>query len=354
MTSAEATPTAAFQISVQPSGRAFSATAGEAILAAAIRSGVGLPYGCKDGACGSCKCKKISGIVQHTEHQSKALSADEEAAGLVLTCCAHALSDVVLESRQVTDESAFPIKKMPVRVASLVQQSHDVMQVRLQLPAADTFRYHAGQYIEFILRDGARRAYSMANAPHTQAQTPGLELHIRHMVGGKFTDHVFGAMKEKEILRVEGPFGSFFLREDSTKPIVLLASGTGFAPIKALIEHMQFKGITRPTLLYWGGRRPHDLYMHEWVQIQAASMPHLTYVPVVSDALPEDEWTGRGGFVHQAVLDDFADLSGYQVYACGTPVMVDAAKSTYCTQRGLPPDEFYADSFTSEADKHGA
>ena len=234
MTSAESV----FQITVQPSGRAFSANAGEAILAAAIRSGVGLPYGCKDGACGSCKCKKISGTVQHGAHQSKALSADEEAAGLVLTCCAQPLSDVVLESRQVTDESAYPIKKMPVRVASLEKKSHDVMQVRLQLPAADTFRYHAGQYIEFILRDGARRAYSMANAPHTQAEAPGVELHIRHMPGGKFTDHVFGVMKEKEILRVEGPFGSFYLRDDSAAPIVLLASGTGFAPIKALVEQM--------------------------------------------------------------------------------------------------------------------
>ena len=230
MTSAEAATPAAFQITVQPSGRAFSANAGEAILSAAIRSGVGLPYGCKDGACGSCKCKKISGAVHHGEHQSKALTADEEAAGLVLTCCAQPLTDVVLESRQVTDESAYPIKKMPVRVSTLEKKSHDVMQVRLQLPAADTFRYHAGQYIEFILRDGARRAYSMANAPHTQAEAPGVELHIRHMPGGKFTDHVFGAMKEKEILRVEGPFGSFFLREDSEKPMVFLASGTGFAP----------------------------------------------------------------------------------------------------------------------------
>ena len=169
MTSAEAATTAAFQITVQPSGRAFSATTGQTILGAAIQNGVGLPYGCKDGACGSCKCKKISGTVRHGEHQPKALSADEEAAGLVLTCCAEPLSDVVLESRQVTDESAYPIKKMPVRVSTLTKKSPDVMQVRLQLPAADTFRYHAGQYIEFILRDGARRAYSMANAPHTQA-----------------------------------------------------------------------------------------------------------------------------------------------------------------------------------------
>ena len=353
MTSAEAATPAAFQITVQPSGRAFSAQAGEAILAAAIRSGVGLPYGCKDGACGSCKCKKISGAVHHTEHQSKALTADEEAAGLVLTCCAQPLTDVVLESRQVTDESAYPIKKMPVRVSTLTKKSHDVMQVRLQLPAADTFRYHAGQYIEFILRDGARRAYSMANAPHTQAEAPGVELHIRHMPGGKFTDHVFGAMKEKEILRVEGPFGSFFLREDSSKPMVFLASGTGFAPIKALIEHMQFKGITRPTVVYWGGRRPGDLYLHDWMLARVAEMPHLTYVPVVSDAAAEDGWSGRTGFVHQAVMDDFADLAGHQVYACGAPIVVDSARAAYSAHRGLPPEEFYADSFTSEADKHG-
>lgn len=349
MTSAET----AFQITVQPSGRAFEAQAGETILSAAIRGGVGMPYGCKDGACGSCKCKKLSGSVVHGEHQQKALSTDEEEAGFVLTCCAQPLTDVVLESRQVTDESAYPIKKLPVRVAALTRASHDVMQVRLQLPAADTFRYHAGQYIEFILRDGARRAYSMANAPHTQEGAPGVELHIRHMPGGRFTDHVFNAMKEKEILRVEGPFGSFFLREDSDKPMVFLASGTGFAPIKALIEHMQHKGITRPATLYWGGRRPADLYMDGWIRERLAAPPNLRYVPVVSDALPEDGWAGRTGFVHQAVMEDIADLSGYQVYACGAPIVVDSARAAYSAERGLPPDEFYADAFTSEADKHG-
>ncbi|WP_311221387.1 MULTISPECIES: CDP-6-deoxy-delta-3,4-glucoseen reductase [unclassified Acidovorax] len=351
MASAE-TAEAAVQISVQPSGRTFAAQAGESILVAAIRNGVGLPYGCKDGACGSCKCKKLSGSVVHGEHQSKALSAAEQDAGYVLTCCAQPLTDVVLESRHVTDESAYPIKKLPVRVSTLTRASHDVMIVRLQLPAADTFRYHAGQYIEFILKDGARRAYSMATAPHSQAQAPGVELHIRHMPGGRFTDHVFTGMKEKEILRIEGPFGSFFLREDVDKPIVLLASGTGFAPVKALIEHMHFKGITRPTTLYWGGRRPGDLYMDGWLRERLADMPQLRYVPVVSHAQPEDAWTGRTGFVHQAVLDDFADLSSHQVYACGAPVVVESARAAYTAQRGLPPDDFFADAFTSEADKH--
>lgn len=342
-------PAGPFQITVQPSGRAFSATEGEAILAAAIRQGIGLPYGCKDGACGSCKCRKLEGTVVHGTHQTKALSAEEEASGLILTCCAVPQTDVVLESRQVTDESAFPVRKMPARVTSLEKVSHDVMIVKLQLPANDALRYHAGQYIEFILRDGARRSYSMANAPHNG---PGVELHIRHMAGGKFTGHVFTAMKEKEILRVEGPFGSFFLREDSDKPMVLLASGTGFAPIKALLEHMQVKGIRREAVLYWGGRRPGDLYMDAWVRERLAEMPNLKYVPVVSNALPEDDWTGRTGFVHKAVIEDFPDLSGHQVYACGAPVVVDSARAEYSAACGLPAEEFFADSFTSEADKH--
>ncbi len=348
-----------FHITVEPSGRSFEAEAGEAMLAAGIRQGIGLPYGCKDGACGSCKCKKISGTVKHGPHQEKALSAEEEAQGYVLTCCGVAQSDVVLESRQVTHAGAFPIRKMPARIAALEKKSHDVMSIRLQLPANDVMQYHAGQYVEFLLRDGARRSYSMANAPHLLIQQPTgggtgapiVELHVRHMPGGKFTDHVFGAMKEKEILRVEGPYGSFYLRDDSPKPMVLLASGTGFAPIKAIIEHMQFMGITREVTLYWGGRRPDDLYMDAWVKERLAEMPHLHYVPVVSDALPEDGWNGRTGFVHKAVLEDFPDLSGHQVYACGAPIVVDSARHDYTAQAGLPEEEFFADSFTSEADK---
>ena len=338
-----------FSVLVQPSGRAFSVEASETLLAGGIRQGVGLPYGCKDGACGSCKCKKVSGTVVHGNHQEKALSAAEEAAGMVLTCCATATSDLVLESRQVSLEGALPVRKMPARISSLVHTSPDVIQLQLQLPASESFQYRAGQYLDVLLRDGARRSYSMANAPHTG---PTLELHIRHMPGGRFTDLVFGSMKERDIVRIEGPMGSFFLREDSDKPVVLLASGTGFAPIKALIEHMQERQITRPATLFWGGRRPHDLYMDEWVRAQCAVMPHLSYMPVVSDALPEDNWQGRTGFVHQAVLEDIPDLSGYQVYACGAPVVVESAQRDFSDLAGLDEDEFFADSFTSEADKH--
>lgn len=343
-----ASTTSAFQVTVEPSHRTFAVADGETILAAGIRQAINLPYGCKDGACGSCKCKKISGSVTHGAHQSKALSDEEEAQGWVLTCCASAISDVVLESRQVTAEGAFAIKKMPTRISLMEKKSADVMRLVLQMPASEVFKYHAGQYIEFLLPAGLRRSYSMASAPHLIGQ--GLELHIRHMPGGQFSDQVFGTLKEKDILRIEGPYGSFYLREDSSKPIILLASGTGFAPIKALIEDLQFKGITRQVTLYWGGRRPADLYMSDWVLSKVNEMPNLRYVPVISDATPEDNWHGRTGFVHQAVLQDLPDLSPYQVYACGAPIVVDSAQRDYL-RAGLSNDDFFADAFTSEADK---
>ncbi len=344
-----------FAVSIQPSGRQFTMRRDDTVLSAALSEGIGLPYGCKDGACGSCKCKLLEGRVIHGAHQAKALSADEEAAGYLLTCCATPQTDLVIEARQVVGLGDHPIVKMPTRVTSLTRVAPDVMVLRLQLPANNSFGFKAGQYIEFILKDGQRRSYSMANAPHAvkAAGPDGIELHIRHMVGGLFTDQVFSTLKVKDILRVEGPFGTFFLREDSDKPIVLLGSGTGFAPLKAIIEHMRHAGIARPTTLYWGCRTRADLYMHEWAEQQATELPWLNYVPVLSEALPGDAWRGRAGFVHQAVLADVPDLSMHEVYACGAPIMVQSARADFTAQAGLPDEFFYADAFTSEADKHG-
>jgi CDP-4-dehydro-6-deoxyglucose reductase len=295
----------------------------------------------------------LEGRVIHGAHQQKALSHEEEAAGLILACQAAPQTDVVIEARTVPGAGEFAIRKMPSRVLSIEKPASDVAIVRLQLPANDLFQYRAGQYVEFILRDGARRSYSMANAPHTVVDKPQLELHIRHLPGGKFTDHVFGAMKEKEILRVEGPFGSFFLREDSDKPIVLLASGTGFAPIKAILEHMIWKGIERKAVLYWGCRTKADLYLHEWAEEATRRLPTLRYVPVLSEARPEDGWQGRTGLVHHAVMHDLPNLMEHQVYACGAPIMIESAQRDFVARCGLPDDEFYADAFTTEADKHG-
>ena len=343
-----------FTVTLHPAERAFEVARDETILSAAIRAGVGLPYGCRDGACGSCKSRLRDGRVIHGAHQPKALSDQEEADGLILTCCATPQTDCVVEARMVVGAGEYPISKMPGRVLSLERPAPDVAIVRIQLPATSPFRYRAGQYVEFILRDGARRSYSMANAPHNLGTPAAIELHLRHMPGGKFTDHVFGAMKEKDILRMEGPFGSFCLREESDKPIVLLASGTGFAPIKALIEQLHHLGSIRPVRLYWGARRKADIYLADWMATATALLPQLEFVPVLSEPAADDAWTGRTGFVHEAVMADLPDLSGHQVYACGAPVMVASAERDFVARCGLPDDEFYADSFTSEADKHGA
>jgi CDP-4-dehydro-6-deoxyglucose reductase len=336
-----------FQVLVNPSGRQFSCDAGESILAAAIRAGVGLPYGCKNGACGSCKGKLVSGQAELGTHQERALSAAERETGQTLFCCAMPQSDVVIEAREVLGVGDFPIKKLPSRVAKLDRLTDDVMVLSLQLPATERMQFKAGQYIEFLLKDGKRRAYSMATAPHSDEL---LALHIRHMPGGLFTDQVFGTLKEKDILRFEGPLGTFFLREDSEKPIIMLASGTGFAPIKAMIDHWAHQQSTRPITLYWGGRRPADLYMNALCEEWAKTLPNFRYIPVISDALPEDKWTGRTGFVHKAVMHDLQNLSDYQVYACGAPIMVESAQRDFVAECKLPTEEFFADSFTSEAD----
>ncbi len=224
-----------FQVTVSPSGRQFQCEADETVLAAALRSGIILPYGCKNGACGSCKGKLVSGKLTHGPHQQRALPEAEEALGMALFCCSKPESDLTIEAREIVADGDYPVKKMPSRIAKLEKLSEDVMLIALQLPANERLQYRAGQYIEFMLRDGKRRSYSMANAPHLDEQ---ITLHLRHMPGGLFTDQVFSTLKERDILRFEGPQGTFFLREDSDKPIILLASGTGFAPIKALVEQL--------------------------------------------------------------------------------------------------------------------
>jgi CDP-4-dehydro-6-deoxyglucose reductase len=340
-----------FKVTVFPSKHEFQVEEGQTVLDAAMAADIILPYSCRNGACSTCKGKVLAGTYEAGAAPGNILSPEDLEQGYTLFCQARPTSDLDIEAHEIRMASDIQIRKMPARVMGLDKAADDVMVVKLQLPAADPFRYYAGQYLEFIMRDGRRRSYSMA-CPPTQDNL--VELHIRHMPGGAFTDHVFGAgdtqMKLREIQRVEGPFGSFFLREDSDKPIVFLASGTGFAPIKAIIERMIASGSTRKSVLYWGGRRPADLYMSAMAEQWAETLPWFSFVPVISDALPEDGWTGRGGFVHQAVLQDFADMSGVQVYACGAPVMVESARRDFAGEAGLPEDEFYADAFTSEAD----
>ena len=336
------------QVQIRNTGHQFPAAADETILAAALNAGLLLPYGCRDGACGACKGQLIEGSVDYGHCTEKALPESEKANGAVLFCQARCRSDVVIEAREVRKAGDIQVKTLPARVHQLERLTDDVIVLRLKLPATERLQFLAGQYLDFLLRDGTRRSFSMANAPHDDEF---VQLHIRHVPGGSFTDHVFEKMKERDILRFEAPHGSFFLREESDKPIVFVASGTGFAPIKAIIEHAIKRDIRRPMTLYWGGRRPSDLYLHTLAAQWAAEHAHIRYVPVISNALAEDQWQGRSGFVHHAVMQDFPDLSGHQVYACGVPVMVDSAQKDFVAQCKLPEAEFFADSFTTAADK---
>ena len=337
-----------FKVIVEPAGYSFDVQPGQNLLDAAIDAEIILPYSCRGGGCSTCKAKVIEGDYEAGDAPQHILEQHELDEGFTLMCQVQPKSDMRIESAQARLATDIQIRKMPARVIEMERLTSDVMRLVLQLPPSQPFMYYAGQYIDFILRDNRRRSYSMANPPQENNQ---IELHIRHMPGGAFTDYVFGvtepALKERAMLRAEAPFGSFFLREDSDRPLVFLASGTGFAPIKAIIELMQQKNNQREVRLYWGGRRPQDIYMMELAQRWAQTLPNFTFIP---EAQAEDSWTGRTGFVHQAVMQDLPDLSGWEVYACGAPIMVESAQKDFVDQCGLAADMFYADAFTSEAD----
>jgi len=322
------------------------------VLEAAMRQGIGLPYGCRNGACGACKGVLRSGTLEYGEYQERALHDSEKAAGKALTCCTRPLGDLVFEVRELAGAKDLDIRTLPCRVEKVERPADDVAILYLKLPAGERLQFLAGQYIDMLVKDkdsGAtrRRSFSMANAPHDDRF---LELHVRKTPGGAFSRFVFDEMKERAILRFEGPLGTFYLRDDSDKPYIFVAGGTGFAPVKAQIEHLFHHGEDRPIVLYWGARSRKDLYLHDLPLAWARDHQAFSYIPVLSDALPEDAWQGRAGLVRQAVLDDFADLSGYQVYACGAPAMTDIARQTFVEQRGLPEDEFYCDAFTPSVD----
>jgi CDP-4-dehydro-6-deoxyglucose reductase, E3 len=326
-------------VTIQSSQHTFEVRPSQTILEAAIESGINLPYGCRTGSCGSCKGKVISGKVMHDDYQGNAMTDAELNAGSALFCCARPLEDLVIDVREPMEAGIKP-RILPARVSKKEMLAPDVVSLHLQLPSSERLQFLPGQYIEFMLRNGKRRAFSIANAPHADF---GIELHLRLVQGGEFTEYVFNELAEKAIMRIEAPFGSFHLREESNKPIIFAATGTGFAPIKGIIEHMLYNDIQRPMTLYWGGRKPVDLYMDDLCQRWAQHVPTFTYVPVLSK--PEADWDGRTGYVQQAVTEDRSDLSGYEAYVCGLPNMVNDAHKQFVAH-GLEEEAFFSDAFT--------
>jgi len=330
-----------YSVKIKPSGHQFMIDEGETVLDAGLRHGVSLPYGCRDGACGACLGKLKSGQVSYPDGPPIALGEEDEAQGMAIFCQAHAQSDLVIESDEVESSGDIEIKTLPCRISELKRLNHDVMLVMLKLPEAERMQFLAGQYIDFLLDDGRKRAFSLANAPH---EDKDLELHIRHVDNGRFTGQVFESLKVKDIMRIEGPYGQFFLREDSDRPIIFMAGGTGFAPIKGIIEHALAAEISQPIHIYWGARKLEDLYMHELAQQWADEHTQIEYHPVLSEVADDDGWSGQRGHVHEAILADFSDLSGYEIYASGPPAMVYAGRDAFVTQ-GMELAHYYSDAF---------
>ena len=330
-----------YHVTVQSSGHTFDVEENEFILEAALRQGIAFPYGCRSGSCGTCLGQVISGDIHYPEGLPLTVMEHEHEEGKAVFCVSVAKSDLVLDIKEVSSSTEIEIKLLPARVASLRKLADDVMEMSLTLPAKERLAFKAGQYIEFILRDRTRRAFSLANAP---SHDETLDLHIRHVPDGTFTGHVFNEMKEKAILRFEGPFGTFSIRENSNRPLILIAGGTGFAPIKSMVEQLLEEHDTRPIHLYWGARAKADLYRNDLPEKWAFQHEHIHYIPVLSEAKDSDKWQDREGFVHTAVVDDFPDLSGFDVYMAGPPPMIDAAKAAFIKQ-GLPDDQLFSDSF---------
>jgi CDP-4-dehydro-6-deoxyglucose reductase len=335
-----------YKIEIKPSGETFQVEGDENILDAALRQGYAFPYGCRGGACGACKGKVLEGEVDYGERQPMALSTYDKEQGQCLFCIAKPKQDMIIEMKTITSSKEIKAKTLPCRVAKMEKLADDVMRVYLKLPEVERAQFLAGQYLDILLKDGRRRSFSIANPPHDDEL---IELHIRLVEGGEYTKHVFEDMKEKDLLRIEVPLGNFYLREDSDKPIICMAGGTGFAPIKAIVEHAIAENTKRKIYVYWGVRDVSSLYLADLPQTWAEENPNIEFIPVLSEPAEGDNWQGRTGYVHQAIADDFDSLVGHEVYACGPPVMIDAAQPAFAA-KGLSDDDFYADAFNFAED----
>ena len=327
-----------FTVQVKPSGHQFTTRGGESILDAAERQGIQLPYGCRNGLCGSCSGTLLSGSLNYPEEvEEDELSAHDE--GYCLPCKAVATSDVVIHIKEVETEKQSEERTRPCKVDEMQQLSHDVMRVYLRLPDNQRLQFLAGQYIDFLMPDGRRRAFSMANAPHDDER---IELHIRYVEGGEFTEHVFDTMKPGDIHSIQAPLGGFYLRENSERPLIFMAGGTGFAPLKGILEHAQHIGTKRPIHFYWGVRSQRDLYLGELAAGWAAENDNIRFTAVLSE--PDADWKGAKGWVHEQVLADHPDMSGVDLYMSGPPPMIFAARDAF-KDAGLSEDHMYSDVF---------
>lgn len=330
-----------YTIHIEDRDIAFACGADESVLDGALAAGYEIPYSCRSGICGSCRGKIVGGTVSGGEGAG-VLADDERRDGHVLLCQAKPCSELAVAVRDIARRDPSASKTVAAKVYRTTRAAPDVTILQLRFPAGTRVRFKAGQYLHVHIGDGAIRHFSMANPPQLN---DGVELHIRHVPGGKFSNHVAHHLQAGHTVDVSLPFGDFYLRDDSDKPKILVAGGTGFAPIKSIVEDAIKRRLTRPMVVYWGARREEDLYLAELPRKWAEKYPWFSFVPVLSESGPENCWSGRAGRVHEAVMDDFPSLAGHEVYACGAPAMINAARQGFVGERGLDRDAFYCDAF---------
>lgn len=331
-----------FTVTIAGSGRQFTVRPGETVLGAALRQGVMLPYSCKNGTCGSCKGRLRAGSVHYPFHPPMALEDDEIASGHALLCQAAPSEDLTIEAREIAAVRDIQVRRFPARVIEKALLAPNVMQLRLRLPAAQRLQFLAGQYVDALLAGGKRRAFSIASAPSGEDV---IELHIRHIDGGDFTGWVFNDLEQRAILRLEGPLGTFFVRHDCPeRPMIMVGGGTGFAPLKSMIEDLLEHHDRRPIELYWGARTAPELYLDELPRRWAAEHDHIRYRRAISEPQVDSTPDAFHGLVHQAVLADHPDLSGFDVYMSGPPAMIEAGRRAFA-KAGLPEGRLFYDSF---------
>lgn len=334
-------PKKSWSLAVHPDERIISVRAGETILDAGLREGLSMPFECRNGGCGACKCTLLHGEISLLPYQESALTQAERAAGKTLLCCAQALSNVEIEYAPLAGAKPLPVKQYVARVTQLELLTDDVMRLCMQIEDGKALSFHPGQFINIVLADGIKRSFSFATAPPA---SNSIELHVRRVEGGRFTPAVFNTMRIGDTLKFEGPLGAFTLREDGNKPIIFVAGSTGFAPVKSMLEHAFNTGLQRRMILYWGVQSRSDLYLGDLAQQWAREHANFSFIAVLSAPLPQDQWSGRTGLVHEAIIADFPDLSAHQVYACGSVQMVQAAQPAFA-QRGLASDDCFSDAF---------
>lgn len=331
------------RLTLLPSQQVLSVENGETILDAALRAGLNLPHSCKGGHCASCSARLVSGQIQYPGGHPPGITPVEERAGQILLCQAHAASaELTVEIREIHPPIVEDrVHSLPCRIERMSELAPNIMAVFLRLPVHEPFSFVAGQYIDIMLPQSRRRSFSIANPPHDASL---IELHIRRVAGGEFTQQLFAGMKEKTLLRIEGPLGQFWFREESPRPALLIGGGTGYAPLRAMLRHLLERGDQRSLHLYWGAQTCADLYENAFLEALCARHPNLTYTPVLSEPAAADRWQGRTGWVHEAALADHPDLRNTDVYASGPPAMVEAVRHEFMA-RGLPQQQLFFDSF---------